>query len=170
MSDKPKKPRTKSEPRAPNPPPTATQPTPKEAPKPEVKVEPIPNASEKASGSRGRSRSPKGEPKAKAKARPKGQGDKLVDVPRKDYTPLKADNSILASHYNGFGIGYLKEQLQLRGMEFTNAQLKKTYLDANGKVVPAANADKVVPGLTKADFMNKIMELVRTNKWIKKGG
>jgi len=165
VSDKPKKPRNKSEPRAPNPPPTATQPTPKEAPKPEVKVEPIPKASEKASGSRGRSRSPKGEPKAKAKARPKGQGDKLVDVPRKDYTPLKADNSILASHYNGFGIGYLKEQLQLRGMEFTNAQLKKTYLDANGKVVPAANAIQVMPGLTKADFINKIMELIRTNKW-----
>ena len=53
-------------------------------------------------------------------------------------------------------------------MEFTNAQLKKTYLDANGKVVPAANAIKVMPGLTKADFINKIMELIRTNKWKKK--
>ena len=54
-------------------------------------------------------------------------------------------------------------------MEFTNAQLKKTYLDANGRVVKtAAESVKVIPGLTKADFINKIMELVRTNKWIKK--
>ena len=54
-------------------------------------------------------------------------------------------------------------------MSFTNDQLKKTYLDANGRVVKAADAVKVIPGLTKADFINKIMELVRTNKWIKKG-
>ncbi len=148
-------------------------PTPTESqPKPEPKVEPIPKpepkAPEKASGSRGRSRSPRGAPKAKAKAKPPRFGNPGPPLPRKDYNNPIVDNDIRASHYNGHGIGFLKEQLQLRGVEFTNAQLKKTYVDANGKVVKAADAVRVIPGLTKVDFINKIMELIRDNKWINK--
>ena len=122
MSDKPKKPRTKSERRH----------NPKTDPDPEVKVEPIlkQKVPEKSSGSNDRGRSPTVKVKTPAKPKPEAKPKaevKLVDVPRRDYDKPVIDNSISASHYNGHGIGYLKEQLQLRGLTFTNDQLKKTY-------------------------------------------
>ena len=67
-------------------------------------------------------------------------------------------------------MGYLKEQLQLRGVTFTNSELKKTYVGTNEQPVKtAAESVRVINGLSKADFIARIMELVRTNKRIKTG-
>ncbi len=123
MSDKPKNRRTsKSEPRP--------------EPKPEPKVEPIPKpkpkaepkAPEKASGSdgRGRSRSPRGEAKAKAKAKPRNTNPG-PDVPRRTNNDLPADNETSETHWKEVSMGYIKEQLQLRGVKISKEDEKKTY-------------------------------------------
>jgi hypothetical protein len=169
-SDKPKNRRTsKSEPRPEAKPEPKVEPKPKAEPKPKpvpkAEPKPEPKAPEKASGSggRGRSRSPKGE--AKAKARAKSQP--APDVPRRKTNLLDVDNDTSETHWKTFSMGYIKEQLQLRGVKISNEDLKPYHIDARGRKVKADEAVKTIPGLKKPDLVQKVMALVKANKWIK---
>ena len=66
-------------------------------------------------------------------------------------------------------IGHIKEQLQLRGVLFTNASFKTQHYDAANRVVKDKRfAVKTLPGMKKADLIRQVMEMIAAGKWNKK--
>ena len=121
--------------------------TTKSVPVPEPKPEPKPEPTVKA--------------KAKAKAEPKPKSPPAHE--------METDNNIDIEHWKKKGIAWIKEQLQLRNVKITIDQLKPQHLDERGKVIKdKTKAVKTKPGLTKEDLVQKVMDLVTANKWIKK--
>ena len=108
-------------------------------------------------------------PKAKAKAK---AVPKIPGVPKPAVIPdhdIDTDNNIDIEHWKKKGLGWIKEQLQLRGVKITIDQLKTQYLDERGKVIKdKTKAVKTKPPLTKEDLVQKVMDLVTAKKWIKK--
>jgi len=103
----------------------------------------------------------KTEPEKKAKSEP----------PPPAHVPAHAidvNNATTKGHWVNSSLGYLKEQLQLRGVKFNNDEFRIRHYDSKGK--PTKNKDnavKTVPALKKTDLIDKIMDLIKAGKWVK---